>query len=143
MNSRSRISRYLYTAVAWLFVAGILNQVFLVGLSLLGRQPSWVTHTELGHSLIGAPLLMIILAYVGRLPGPMKAFTWLASSLYILLVVAVVMRESAPLVAAFHPVLAVLLFGTVGFLAIRAWRLVRESADTGMVTHPTAEAIGD
>jgi hypothetical protein len=144
MESRVKLSRYAYTAVAWLFVVGILTQVFFIGLSLLGRRPSWESHISLGHMLAGAPLLMIILAYVGRLPRPMKPLTWLALVIYILLAdVVIFMRQSAPLVAALHPVLAVLLFGVTGFLAIHAWRLVRESADTGMVTHPTAEATGD
>jgi hypothetical protein len=121
MNSRISISRYLYTVVAWLFVAGILTQVFFIGLSLLGRRPSWESHIGLGHMLGGAPLLMIILAYVGRLPRPMKPLTWLALVVYILLAdVVIFMRESAPLVAAFHPVLAVLLFGVTGSVALGA-----------------------
>jgi mercuric ion transport protein len=144
MNSRIRISRYLYTAAAWLFVAGILTQVFLIGLSLLGGRPSWPAHIDLGHSLSIVALLMVVLAYTGRLPHPMKPLTWLALVIYILLAdVVIFMRELAPLVAALHPVLAVLLFGIVGFLAIRAWRLVRESVDTGMVAHPRAEGTGD
>jgi hypothetical protein len=53
------------------------------------------------------------------------------------------MRESAPLVVAFHLVLVVLLFGITGFLAVSVWRLVRESPDTERASRPTAEAIGD
>ena len=127
MDSRSRISRYAYATVAWLFALGILTQVFLIGLSLLGGQPSWQAHIGLGHSLSILALLMVILAYTGRLPRPMKPFTWLNFAIYILLAdVVIFMRQSVPLVAAFHPVLAVLLFAVNGFLAVRAWQLVRE-----------------
>lgn len=127
MDLRLRVSRYAYAAAVTLFVVGILTQVFLVGLSLLGQQPSWQTHIGLGHSLGILALLMVILAYIGRLPRPIKPFTWLNFALYILLAdVVIFMRGSAPLVAALHPVLAVLLFGVAGFLAVRAWRLARE-----------------
>lgn len=127
MESRLRLSRYAYAAAAWLFVVGILTQVFLVGLSLLGQQPSWQTHVGLGHGLSIVALLMVALAYTSRLPRPMKPFTWLNLVIYILLAdVVIFMRGSAPLVAALHPVLAILLFGIAGFLAMRAWQLVRE-----------------
>lgn len=144
MESRVRLSRYAYAGVVWLFVIGILTQVFLVGLTLLGGRPSMNTHRGLGHLWGILVLLMVILAYLGRLPRPMKPFTWLSIAIYALLAdVVIFMRGSAPLLAALHPVLAVLLFGVVGFLAIRAWRLVREAAVPSAISHSTAEAVGD
>lgn len=128
METRLKRSRYAYAAAAWLFAVGILTQVFLIGLSLLGGRPSWQTHIGLGHGLAIAPLMMIVFAYIGRLPRPMKPLTWLALVVYVLLAdVVTFLREMAPLVAALHPVLAVLLFGVVGFLAVQAWRLLREA----------------
>ncbi len=128
MESRIRFYRWFYATAAWLFVAGILVQVFLIGLTFIGRRPSLQTHVGLGHGLAVAPLLMVVLAYVGRLPRPMKPLTWLVLVVYVLLAdVVIFMRGSAPIIAALHPVLAVLLFGIAGFLAIRAWRLVREA----------------
>lgn len=144
MNSKINISRYLYTAAAWIFAVGILTQVFLIGLTFLGGRPNIQTHAERGHGLAIAPLLMVVLAYIGRSPHPMKLFTWLALVVYVLLAdVVIFMRDSAPIIAALHPVLAMLLFGVAGFLAIRAWRLVRESAVPSALSHPTATAMGD
>jgi len=138
MESRVRFSRYAYAAVAWLFVAGILTQVFLIGLTFLGGRPSLQTHAGLGHGLAIAPLLMIVFAYTGRLPRPTKPFTWFALVIYVLLAdVVIFMRGSVPIIAALHPVLAVLLFGVTGFLAVRAWRLVREVRTTLLVKSPT------
>ncbi len=132
MEARVRVSRYAYAAAAWLFVVGILAQVFLIGLSLLGGQPSWQTHIGLGHSLSILALLMVVLAYAGQLPRPLKPVTWLNFALYVLLAdVVIFMRQAVPFVAALHPVLAVLLFGVAGFLALHAWRLVRESVVIG------------
>lgn len=127
MESRVRLSHYAYAVAAWLFVAGILTQVFLIGLTFLGGRPNLQTHVGLGHGLAIAPLVMVVLAYIGRLPRPMKPLTWLALIVYVLLAdVVIFMRGSAPIIAALHPVLAVLLFGAAGFLAIRAWQFVRE-----------------
>lgn len=135
METRVRLSCYVYGAAAWLFVLGILTQVFLIGLSLLGGRPSWETHIGLGHSLGILALLMVIVAYTGRLPRPLKPITWLNLAIYILLAhVVVFLRGSVPLVAALHPVLAVLLFGAAGFLAVRAWGLVREARATSSLT---------
>lgn len=142
MNTRIKFSHYLYTALAWLFVVGILTQVFLIGLTFLGERPNLQTHAGLGHGLAIAPLLMVILAYVGHLPRPLKLVTWLAFAIYILLAdVVIFMRGSAPIIAALHPVLAVLLFGAAGFLAIRAWQLVRRVADTSSSSRSTVQAI--
>ena len=142
MESRLRVSRYGYAAAAWLFAAGILTQVFLIGLSLLGGRPSWQTHIGLGHGLAIAPLFMIVFAYVGRLPRPMRPLTWLALVVYVLLAdVVIFLRGSVPLVAALHPVLAVLLFGVVGFLALQAWRLLREARAKPLVATSSRQAV--
>ena len=66
MTSRERLSRYAYAVTAWLFVAGILTQVYLIGLTYLGGRPTLQSHVGLGHGLAVAPLLMVVLAYTGR-----------------------------------------------------------------------------
>jgi len=64
--------RMFYLIVAWLFPVAILIQVFFVGLSLFTGQAYWSTHRDLGHSLAVLPLLLVILAYLGRLPSAEK-----------------------------------------------------------------------
>ena len=131
---RNRISRYIYLVLAWLFVLGILGQVYLVGLSLLGDRPSWPDHIDLGHSIGPLALLMLIFAYVGRLPRSMKLLTWLNFGIYVLIAdIVIFMTDSAPKVAALHPVLAFLLFPVAATLAVRITMLVRASQ---------AEAVG-
>lgn len=123
---RNKISRYIYLVFAWLFVLGILGQVYFVGLSLLGKQPSWQNHIDLGHTIGGFALLMIIFAYVGRLPRSMKRLTWLNFGIYFLIAdIVIFMTDSAPRIAALHPVLAVLLFPVAATLAVRITMLVR------------------
>jgi hypothetical protein len=124
----SKIGRSVYAVVVSLFLVGLLAQVYLVGLSILGGRPSWDAHIGLGHGLGLLGLLMVAFAYLGRLPRPLKPLTWLSFGVYILLAdVVIFMRSSAPLVAALHPVLALILFGLMGTLVTRAWGVVRES----------------
>ena len=122
-----RASRIGYLSLAVLFSAGVLTQVFLVGLSLLGGQPSWATHIGLGHGVGLLLPLMLVLAYLGRMPRPVKPLTWTVFGVYVLLADFVVfLRNSAPLVASLHPVLVVVLFALAIQMPIQAWRLLRE-----------------
>lgn len=121
-----KASRYSYLVLAALFLIGILTQVFFVGLSLLGGRSSWNVHVGLGHGLGLFALLMVILAYTGRMARPVKPLTWLNFVIYILLAdVVVFLRGEAPFVAALHPVLAVILFGVAGTLVNLARQTVR------------------
>lgn len=128
MDSRSKLSRHAYLICAILFATGILAQVFLVGLSLLGRLPSWQIHVGLGHTLGILALLLVVLVYLGRLPSPFRRLTWITFGVYVLLAdIVIFMRDSVPVVSALHPVLAMTLFAFTSSLALRAWRLMRPS----------------
>src|SRR5690606_39302478 len=106
-----RAARYGYLGMATLFLVGIVAQVFFIGLSLLGRRPSWGEHSALGHMLLLPVLFMVILAYLGRMKRPVKSLTWLTFLNYLLLVTAVFLRWSVPVVAAVEPVLAIAVCG--------------------------------
>jgi hypothetical protein len=128
--------RMLYLIVSWLFPLAILVQVFLVGLSLFTSQPYWNMHTELGHTLAVLPLLLVILAYLGRLPSTDKLLIWLQFGVYLVQAeVFAAIRADVPLLAAFHPVLALVLFALSLIIALRARTVVR----TGIQTSSTSQ----
>lgn len=103
--------RIAYLVVAWLFVVGILGQVFLVGLALLDAQPTWPMHVEFGHELIILPLLLVVLSFVGRLPRAARGLTALLFGVALVQAeVFAIVRNAVPLLAALHPVLALVLF---------------------------------
>lgn len=121
-----KASRYGYLFFASVFLVGILMQVFFIGLSLLGGQPSWEAHELVGHSLSLAILPMLLLAYLGRMDRPVKPLTWLDFGVYVLLILAVTaLRGIAPPLAALHPVLAVIMFSITAVLVSQAWQAVR------------------
>ena len=91
----------------------------------------WANHAGLGHGLALPLLVMLVTAYLGRLPRSMKLMTWLLFAVYILQAdVIIFLRDSAPVVSAFHPVLALIDFALAVILAARAWKIVRQPEET-------------
>jgi Family of unknown function (DUF6220) len=117
----TNVSRTIFRIAAWLFVAGVGVQVFLAGMVVVAAQWGWDRHIGLGHAL-GLPLLvMLVTAYTGRLPRTMKWMTWGLFLVYIVQAdVIIFLRSSAPVVSAFHPVLALVDFALGLALALRA-----------------------
>ena len=122
MELMIRIGRVVYLAAAWLFVAGVTIQVFLVGMVVVAGQMGWESHIDLGHMLAGPLLLMLIAMYAGRMAGSTKRMTWLLFVVYALQAdVLIFLRGSAPALSALHPVLALVDFALGLSLALRAW----------------------
>jgi hypothetical protein len=122
-----KISRYVYMVSAWLFLLGVVTQVYLAGMVVVARKSTWNDHIDLGHSLAGPLLLMLISMYLGKQPRTIKRLTWLLFGVYVLQAdVLIFMDVSAPVLAAFHPVLALVDFALGWNLARRAWPLARQ-----------------
>jgi hypothetical protein len=140
-----RASRLVYAFVAWLFVAGVVAQVFLAGMVVVAGQLGWDPHIGLGHTLGGPLLIMLITMYLGRLPGSMKRLTWLLFVVYVLEAdVVIFLRGQAPVVSALHPVFALVDFALGLALARASWPLTRragqEPAQAGVPTTPETSA---
>lgn len=116
-----KASRVVYVIFAWLFVIGVLVQVFFAGMTVVAGRMGWNNHIGLGHTLALPLLVMLITAYAGKLPGRMKGLTWLLFGVYVLQAdVLIFMRASAPVLAALHPVLALVDFALGFYLARQA-----------------------
>ena len=121
-----KVSRMLYMLFAWLFVAGVMTQVFFAGMTVVAGRWSWTNHAGLGHFLALPLLIMLVTMYIGRLPGRMKRLTWLLFLVYVLQAdVLIFLRVSAPVLAAFHPVMALVDFALGLMLARQATALMR------------------
>jgi len=112
---------------AWLYVASLLVQVFLVGMAIFNDPATFAIHVEFGQVVIGLmSLLLPILAWIGRLP-----FVRLSAGVLLLYVFQTSLpevRASYPVVAALHPVFALVLFWLAVRLAGRAGHASRASA---------------
>ena len=120
--------RYLYAALIWAYVAGILVQVFLAGIGLFGAAKDFQPHIGLGWILHLVPILLLIVGAIARVGS--RLLWWNAALLVVQFIqpILATLRNDQPLVAAFHPVLALVIFWLALTLGMGAWRLASERA---------------
>ena len=98
------IARTVYVVVAWLFVAGLVVQVFLAGLGVFDSPASFATHRDVGYTLELFPVVLLIVGLLGGMGRRLAILAIVVFGQFILQSVFVAMRDSAPQVAALHPV---------------------------------------
>lgn len=135
------VSRIVYLAASTLFLVGVSLQVFLAGMVVVALRTGWGNHRDLGHALALPLLIMLVTAYLGRLPSKIKWMTWLLLGVYIIQAdVIIFMRASYPYVSAFHPVLALVDFGLGAFLVYQVWKLVQDDREERPIPTKLVEA---
>ena len=121
-----RLARYAFVVLAVAFAAGIVLQVFFIGLGLFAGSANLALHREFGWILHLAPLLVLVaaaLAAAGR--TRMVQAAALVVVVWIVPILAAV-RADLPMVAAFHPLGALLAFVLSLFVARGSVRLLRD-----------------
>jgi hypothetical protein len=118
--------RRLFLAVSWLFVAGLIAQVYLAGMGVFGGN--FESHVFFGYTVTWLPVLMFLFGLIGRVGRLDIGLSALLFAQGILQSVFVLQRETSPAIAALHPVngVAMLIIGI--YLGIDAWRLLRAPA---------------
>lgn len=124
-----RWARRGYVLVAGLFVVGIVIQVYIAGMAVFVDPANWSLHANFVHIIEWMPLIMLVLAFVGRLSSGLK---WLPVGLFGLIIVqyATALGFSDSVVAALHPVNALVIFGLATMTTHRAWQALSGSAGT-------------
>lgn len=129
-RSRHPLRRWFrrgYMCVAILFILCVIFQVFMAGMGILVSGVWLSYHAVFGNLIILIPLLLLPLGLLARLP---RSLNWLSGLLAVLALIQPMLlwRKlfGLPLLAALHPVNALLLFALTLFLAGRVWSLVRE-----------------
>ncbi len=115
----------LHGAVAWLFVATIVVQVFLVGAAIpqLGGSNDFSPHRDFGYSIVGlAALAIVVTAVVARAGRRAIGISLAMLVLYVVQTSLPYAKASIPFIAALHPVNALVLFALAVWYARRAWR---------------------
>lgn len=126
-----------FAAAAWLFLAGVVVQVFLAGLSVF-ELTNWTGHAGFGWLLSSASLILLLLAFLARADTRTR---WLA----LLLVVSALVqpelasaRKEVPVLAALHPVNAMLLFWLAWMVAGASLRELRGADQLAAGREPSA-----
>jgi hypothetical protein len=116
-----RMARGFYALLSSGFVICILIQVFFAGMGAFGAD--WSYHVTFGHLLEPLPMLMIPVAFVGRLSWALRLLPFL---LVVLIGAQYALASSAVPAAALHPVNALLILLVGLITARRAWSSVAE-----------------
>ena len=127
LSGRVRWARRGFVLFSGLFAVCVVIQVFIAGMAVFVDPANWNLHTAFIHVFELLPLVMLVLAFLGRLPRTLK---WLPVGLWVLIMVQYATAEgfSASLVAAIHPVNALVIFWLAVFTTRRAWRGMAEPA---------------
>jgi hypothetical protein len=127
--------RLVFAAAAWLFVVAIVIQVFLAGAGLF-KLTDFNPHGYLGWYLPLVPVVLLILAAVARVDRRTRLLTVALLLLTMIQPELAAERKAYPVLAAFHPVNALLVFWL-------AWTVARRGTDLVRVAHPPAATATD
>jgi peptidoglycan/LPS O-acetylase OafA/YrhL len=114
-------ARTVYVILTWLFVIGLLVQVFLAGRGVFDNPTLFATHRDFGFLLEIVPLLLLVIGLVAGVGRRLAAFALVAFLLFILQSVFVAARDSSPMIAALHPVNGFLILVLAIEMAREAW----------------------
>lgn len=124
-----RVARYAYLVAAWAFLAGVVVQVFFIGLGLFAGSQNLELHVTLGWILHLIPILMLGLAALAR-AGRTRILHAAALAVTVFVVpILVILRDDLPVAAALHPVGALLAFWLSIIVARGATSLTRDADD--------------
>jgi hypothetical protein len=114
--------------LAWAFVAGVVLQVFFIGLGLFAGAEYRYIHAYFGWTILHlSPLIILVAAPLAR-AGRTRILQAAALAMTVWFVpILAVLRADAPVVAALHPVGALLAFWLVIVVARGATSLVGSS----------------
>ena len=134
--------RRLHLWAASLWVVAIIVQVFLAGQAIanLGGSGDFSTHVDVGYTIGIVQLAVLILAFAARLP---RRDTLISAGILILYVVQTLLplaKSASPLIAALHPLNAMILFTVSVWYARHAWRAASAPAPAGAPTNASEPA---
>jgi hypothetical protein len=116
-----RVARSAHALLTWLFVAALFVQVFLAGLGVFDSFARFAIHRDVGYTLTLVPIVLLVLALVGRMGRQQVVLAAVIFLLFILQSVFVQVFRDAPLVQALHPVNGFIILGLAIALARASW----------------------
>jgi cytochrome b len=118
--------RYMLLGYAWLFLAAIVVQVYFAGLMLFGQEGGKALHVGTGYTLSIAGLLFLALPALGRAGARTVILGVVLAVITFFQPTITQAREESPVIAALHPVNALLIVALSVVMIVRATQLVRE-----------------
>lgn len=97
-------------------------QVFIAGMATFAGPQYWGKHVNFVHIFEFLPLLMVLLAFVDKMHSALKWVSGIQFVLILYMYFAAGMRGAFPMVAATHPVVALIIFGLAIWTVAQARR---------------------
>jgi putative tricarboxylic transport membrane protein len=126
-----RIIRYIFAVLASLFVVFVTVQVFFAGLATFVDVGNWSLHKSFVRFFAMMPVVLIVLAFAGRLS---RAARWQSFGLFVMIIlqfITVNFAANISYLSALHPVIALGLFWTSYVLMRKAWKQSLEPRQQG------------
>jgi hypothetical protein len=114
----------------WLFVAGLLFQLFTVGMAVFVDPSWWTNHVLFSHAIGTLGFILLLIALFGRFPRAIWSLTGLMNLLCFVQGSSANLSLISPALSlgtAFHPVNALLLFWVATTIAQNTQQMVRGS----------------
>ena len=121
--------RLLFAGAAWLFVACIVVQVFLVGLDIFAKLEGSI-HRDFAYVYGWLAPVLVLLARGTHVPVGTRSLTLALLVLFAAQTVMPSLKDQYPLIAALHPVNALAIFVVAIILARRAGAGLRQGPAT-------------
>lgn len=134
-------SQTAYPAVAGLFVACAIVQVFLAGLGVFDSPTAFVTHRGFGYTFGWLTLVLLVVALAGRMPRRFVGLSVLLLVLFALQSVFVALREDLPAIAALHPVNGFFILGVSTVATRLSWLARREASEAAARSDRSVVAV--
>ena len=126
----SRAARYAYLVLAWLVVVAIVMQVFFIGLGLFAGSQNVDTHRTFGYIVHLLPIPLLLAAALSR--AGRRHWQWaLALAAVVFVVPILALMKDTPVIAALHPVGAIVAFWLAAVVAQNSLAAVRQADDLG------------
>lgn len=113
------LARVAFAALAWLFVAGLLVQVFLVGLDIFAKLGGSI-HRDFAYVYGWLAPILVLLSRTPGVPASARLPTLILLLLFAAQTVLPSLRDQYPVLAALHPVNALAIFAIAFVVARRA-----------------------
>jgi hypothetical protein len=118
-------ARLGFVLAAWLFVVSVVIQIILVGMDIFADLGGDI-HRDFAYVYGWLAPLLVLLASVARVPTGLRSLSLVLLLLFAAQTVLPSLKDQFPLLAAFHTVNALAIFGVGLILARRATEWVRQ-----------------
>ncbi|RBI60313.1 hypothetical protein DMJ13_18425 [halophilic archaeon] len=122
---RVQLGRYGYLVLAVFFAICVIAQIYIAGMAVFIDPANWSLHETFVHAFEPMLILLLILAFIGRLSRSLKV-----APIGLFLLITIQYATAAvygSLVAAIHPVNAVVIFLVSALAVQQTWKQISTS----------------